>query len=142
MISTMISTVRTMPTGVPCVVPAAAWAEGGRTLKACGVGELEAQGVLDDVAAGDLDAVGDVDAAGDVAAAGVQVEVAAGWVVAPVDVACCVPDVDPVPVPDVDPVPAVDPVLVPDVDPVPVPDPVPDVDPDPDPDVDPAPAVV
>ncbi len=46
MISTMMRTSRTEPTVVACVVPAAAWAEGGRTSKPFGAAELDAQAVL------------------------------------------------------------------------------------------------
>jgi hypothetical protein len=44
MISTMMRTSRTAPVEVPCVVPAAACAEAGRTLKGCG--DEEEQAVL------------------------------------------------------------------------------------------------
>jgi len=43
MISTMMRTSRTEPTAVSGVVPAAACAEGGRTLNGCGV--VDVQGV-------------------------------------------------------------------------------------------------
>jgi hypothetical protein len=79
MISTMMRTSFAV-TSVGCVVPATAWAEPGRTLKACGVAELDAQAVLADgvVAAAVWDgwAVWDGVAALDGDAVGVQVEVA------------------------------------------------------------------
>jgi hypothetical protein len=91
-IKMMISTIRIEPTEVPWVVPAAAWAAGGRTVN--GSGELEAQPVLPDAvsaavadadgeadgdgdAAGDPDACGDADAVGDAASVGDAVQVAA-----------------------------------------------------------------
>jgi len=96
-ISTMMRTIRIEPTGVDCVVPDAACAAGGKTLKGCGVAELEAQAVLpaatvpaaaEDVdadgdvdATGEVDADGKVDAAGDVAGAAAQVAAAADPVV-------------------------------------------------------------
>jgi len=87
MISTMMSTSRTPPVGVPCVVPAAACAEGSRTLKGCG--EEEAQTVLAGVgvpaAVGDMVGVADAAADADAAAVGVQVGVAAGLVPAGAD---------------------------------------------------------
>src|ERR1700722_11458717 len=67
-ISTMMRTIRIGPTAVDWVVPEAACAAGGRTLKGCGVGELEAQAVLPAAAApGDVevDAAGDVDVGAD-----------------------------------------------------------------------------
>jgi hypothetical protein len=98
-ISTMMRTIRIEPTGVDCVVPEAACAAGGRTLKGCGVAELVAQAVLPAAtvsasvrasgevdAAGDVDAVGEVDAAGDADAAGdVDAAGAAAQVAAAVD---------------------------------------------------------
>src|SRR5579862_8996398 len=82
MISTMMRTPRTEPTVVAGVVPAAACAEGGRTVKGCGVEELDAQAVLSGVAG-----VWDDVAVPDLADAGVlragQVEVAPDWVACP-----------------------------------------------------------
>jgi hypothetical protein len=79
MMRTMMSTFRAV-TLVGCVVPAASCWAGGRTLKACGVAELDAQAVLADgvVAAAVWDgwAVWDGVAALDGDAVGVQVEVA------------------------------------------------------------------